>query len=105
MKQQSEGFMELKNFIGKTVIRTSDNKRMVLTEITSPKIGAKTVELGMYGQPHHYCWETIGGDPFSNGYLVFEDASLAEPFRKAYDAYCRTEDAYWESYGYWMRKS
>lgn len=103
--RSGSGIMELEDFIGKVVIRTSDKKQMILTEITSPKIGAKTVELGTHGHPHHYCWETIGGDPFSNGHLVFEDTSLAEPFKKAYDAYCRTEDAYWESYGYWMRKS
>ena len=25
-------------------------------------------------------------------------------FKAAYDAYCRSKDAYWEEYGYWFRK-
>ena len=97
--------MELKEFIGKIVIRASDKKRLFITEITAPKIQAQTVEKDSFG--HHTCygWETINGDPITNGYLVFEDESLTEPFKKAYDAYCRTEDAYWENYGYYMRKS
>ena len=97
--------MELKDFIGKIVIRASDKKRLFITEITAPKIQAQTVEKDSFG--HHTCygWETINGDPTTNGYLIFEDESLTEPFKKAYDAYCRTEDAYWENYGYWMRKS
>ena len=96
--------MELKDFIGKIVIRASDKKRLFITEITSPKISAQTVEKGEFGYPACYSWDTINGDPITNGYLVFEDPSLTEPFKKAYDAYCRTQDAYWEEYGYWMRK-
>ena len=97
--------MELKDFIGKIVIRASDKKRLFITEITAPKIQAQTVEKDSFG--HHTCygWETINGDPITNGYLIFEDESLTEPFKKAYSAYSRTEDAYWENYGYWMRKS
>ena len=91
-------------FIGKIVIRTSDKKRLFITRITSPEIETQTVEKGQYGHTC-YCWPTINGDPFSNGYLVFEDASLTEPFKKAYDAYSRTEDARLEEYGYWMRRS
>ena len=30
--------------------------------------------------------------------------TLLEPFKKVYDTYSRTEDAYRENYGYWMRK-
>lgn len=97
--------MELKDFIGKTVIRTWNNKRFFITEITAPQISAQTVEPDEHGHYTCYCWETINGDPFTNGYLTFEDPSLTEPFKKAYDAYCSTEDAYWENYGYWMRKS
>ena len=97
--------MELKDFIGKIVIRASDKKRLFITEITAPEIEAQTVEKDSYGHYTCYCWETINGDPITNGYLVFEDESLTEPFKKAYDAYCRTEDAYWENYGYYMRKS
>ena len=97
--------MELKDFIGKIVIRTWDKKRLFLTEITAPEIQAQTVEPEAHGYHSCYSWETINGDPFTNGYLIFEDASLAEPFKTAYDAYCRTEDAYWESYGYWLHKS
>ena len=97
--------MELKEFIGKIVIRASDKKRLFITEITAPEIEAQTVLPEAHGYHSCYCWETINGDPITNGYLIFEDESLTEPFKKAYDAYCRTEDAYWENYGYWMRKS
>lgn len=96
--------MELNDFIGKNVIRASDKKRLFVTAITAPEIKAQTVETDTYGQHTCYCWRTINGDPFSNGYLIFEDSSLLEPFKKAYNAYCRTEDAYWEEYGYWMMR-
>lgn len=97
--------MELKEFIGKVVIKTYNNQRCILREITSPSIGVITVEPDQHGHHTCYCWDTINGDPFKKGYLVFEDPSLAEPFRLAYDAYCRSEDAYWEEYDYWMRRS
>lgn len=97
--------MELKAFIGKIVVNPTTKRRYVLDEITAPEIKAWTVDTNAYGHHSYYCWETINGDPFTNGYLVFEDASLMEPFKAAYDAYCRTEDAYWENYGYWLHKS
>ncbi len=96
--------MEIKDFIGKTVIRASDKKRLFITAITSPEIKAQTVEPEANGHHFCYCWKTINGDPISNGYLVFEDARLLEPFKKAYSAYCRTKDAFWEEYGFWLRK-
>ena len=98
--------MELKDFIGKIVIRATDKKRLFITEITAPKIVAQTIEKDVYGHYTCYSWETINGDPITNGYLIFEDESLTVPFiKEAYDEYCRTEDAYWENYGYYMRKS
>ena len=96
--------MELKDFINKTVIATYDNKKMFLTEITSPYIGTQTVERDRNGYYTCYSYETINGDPFERGILVFEDPKLLPLFREAYDKYCRTEDAYWESYGYWLHK-
>ena len=96
--------MELKDFVGKVVISTKTNRRFYLREITSPKIGAVTVAPDADGHHAFYSWNTINGDPFSIGSLVFEDKSLLEPFLKAYDAYCHTEDAWWEDYGYWMRR-
>lgn len=96
--------MELKDFIGKVVVAPHNGERFLIDEITAPEICVATVKLGSSGQPRHYAYETINGDPFSRGTLVFEDASLLEPFKAAYDAYCRTEDAYWETYGYYMRK-
>lgn len=96
--------MELKDFIGKTVIRTSDKKRFFITEITSPEVNVQTVQPDARGHHACYSFKTINGDPISNGYLVFEDASLTEPFQIAFKAYSRTKDAYWEEYGYWMRK-
>jgi hypothetical protein len=97
-------FMELKDFIGKIVISTHSKKRYVLDEITAPEITVHTEEHNQYGGYSYYCWETINGDPISNGNLVFEDQSLTEPFKAAYKAYCSTEDARWENYGYYLMK-
>ena len=96
--------MELKDFIGKVVISSYSKTRYVLTEITAPEISVRTEKPNERGYYSHYCWETINGDPISKGDLVFEDLSLTEPFKAAYNAYCRTEDAYWENYGYYMRE-
>lgn len=96
--------MELRGFIGKIAIAPKTGERFLIDEITAPEICVATVEIGPYGYPRHYAFETINGDPFSRGTLVFEDISLLEPFKAAYKAYCRTEDAYWETYGYYMRK-
>lgn len=97
--------MELKDFIGKTVISTSTKRRYVLTEITAPEIKVRTEKPNRMGYYEHYCWETINGDPITNGDLAFEDPTLTEQFVATYAAYSRTEDARWENYGYWLRKS
>ena len=68
--------MELKDFIGKIVIRATDKKRLFITEITAPKIVAQTIEKDVYGHYTCYSWETINGDPITNGYLIFEDKSF-----------------------------
>ena len=95
--------MELKDFLNKVVV-TRQGRRFYLHEITSPTIRVVSTEPNPQGHYEFYRWPTINGDPFATGALRFEDESLALPFRKAYDAYQRTEDAYWEEYGYWMRK-
>lgn len=96
--------MAFEEYIGKIVVGTETKRRFVLTKVTAPAIHARTAEVNSSGYPSHYVWETIGGDPFTGGKLVFEDTSLNEPFKAAYAAYSRTRDAYWEDYGYWMRK-
>ena len=96
--------MELKDFIGKTVISTATNRRFRIQEITSPEIEVVTLEPEASGYYGTYVFRTINGDPFSTGRLTFEDPSLAEPFGEAYEAYCRTEDARWEEFDYWMRR-
>ena len=96
--------MELKEFIGKVVISTQSKERYVLQEITAPEIEVRTEKPNERGYYSYYCWETINGDPISRGDLQFEETSLTEPFKAAYTAYCRTKDAYWESYGYYMRR-
>ena len=96
--------MELKDFIGKVVVNTSTKTRYVLERIPAPCIEGSTVATDPKGRHTFCCWPTINGDPVSTGVLVFEDPSLTEPFKAAYEAYCHTRDAYWEEYGYWMRR-
>ena len=96
--------MEIKEFIGKIVINAKTKERYILSSVTSPCIEVKTVKLNECGCPSCYRFETINGDPFERGVLIFEDVSLAAPFKKAYEEYSHSEDARWEEYGYWMRK-
>ena len=96
--------MKLKDFIGKVVIGTETKRKYVLTEITSPEIGARETVPTANGYYRTICWKTINGDPFERGILRFEDASLEAPFRQTYDAHCRSKDGYFEEYGYWMRR-
>ena len=96
--------MQISDFIGKVVIEAESQKRYVLKEITSPYIAAREEQVHENGRSGSYIWPTINGDPITTGTLVFEDLSLTEPFKKAYSAYCHSRDAYWEEYGYWMRK-
>ena len=96
--------MELKDFIGKVVIGTAPKRRYVLRKITAPCIEVSTVDKDAQGRCAFYAWPCINGDPISTGALRFEDESLTEPFIKAFEAYIHTEAAYWENYGYWMRR-
>ena len=96
--------MELNDFIGKVVINVHTKRRFILHRITSPEIMVYAEDDAKNGRFSCYCWRTINGDPFTNGDLIFEDESLNEPFKTAFDAYNRTRDAYWEEYGYWMRR-
>jgi hypothetical protein len=96
--------MELNSFIGKTVISTSTHNRYVIEKITSPYIGVRSEKPNSSGCHSHYRFECINGDPITNGHLVFEDQSLTEPFKEAYNAYCHSKDAYCEEIGYWMKK-
>lgn len=96
--------MDLKKFVGQVVISSVTKRRFILKNITAPEIGVVSETPGTSGYPEHYVYGTINGDPISTGTLVFENPALTEPFKAAYKAYCRTEAAYWESYGYWMRR-
>ena len=94
--------MEIKDFIGKVVIVPKTKKRYVLKEITSPYIAVQ--EENNVNSGISIIYDTINGDPFEKGILIFEDTTLAELFKAVYDAYCRTKNAYYEEIGYWMRR-
>lgn len=96
--------MELKDFIGQVVISATSNRRYKIYRITAPEIGVVTETPGSSGYLEHYCFRTINGNPIATGVLVFENPALTEPFKAAFDAYERTEDAYWENFDYWMRR-
>ena len=97
--------MELKSFIGQVVISTATGRRFKINQITSPEFKVVTEAPGPSGYLENYTFPTINGDPISNGSLVFENSAFTEPFKAAYAAYCRTEDAYWEEYDYWLHRS
>lgn len=97
--------MELKDFIGQVVISAATNRRFKVTRITAPEIKVASEKPGTSGYPAHYVYPTVNGDPISTGELVFENPALKEPFQAAFEAYCRTEDARWENYGYWMGRA
>jgi|GEM_PF-1672560 len=97
--------MEIKDFIGKTVVDPKTNKKYVIYEITSPLIETSLPEPPQTGSRIVYRYHTINGDPFSSGELVFEDASLLAPFLKAYDTHCRSEEGRMEEYEYWSRRA
>ena len=96
--------MEIKDFIGKVVVSSATKRRFFIREITSPEIIVQTAEPDVSGHFTRHRFRTINGDPITTGDLLFEDSSLNELFKTAYDEYSRTEDAYWEEYGYWMRR-
>lgn len=96
--------MEIKDFIGKIVIRTDNNQRYKLYEVTSPTIEIIDLKPKSNGVCTVYRYHTINGNPFETGQLKFEEDNLGAQFKTAYDAYCRTKDAYWEEYGYWLRR-
>ena len=95
--------MKITDFLGEVVICPGTNKRYVITEITSPYITAREEKPGGNGYYKHYRWDTVNGDPISNGSLVFENSALNEIFIKSFDEYSHSRDAYWEEYGHWMR--
>jgi hypothetical protein len=96
--------MELKDFIGQVVICAATKRRFRLYEITAPETCVVTEKPGSSGYLEHYTYRNINGNPISTGVLLCEKPELTEPFKAAFDAYERTEDAYWENYGYWMRR-
>lgn len=96
--------MKINDFIGKIVINSKNGTRYRLCEIASSYISIVQDCVSEAKYPKRYVFETINGDPVSDGRLVFEDESLKEPFKIAFDNYCRSKDAYWEDYGYWFRK-
>ena len=96
--------MEVRDFVGKTVICSSTKERCRLERITSAYIDVATERPNTSGYLSHYRFECTSVDPISSGTLVFEDTSLTELFKKAYEEYCYTGNAYYENYGYWLRR-
>ena len=90
--------MELKKFIGKVVQSIISKRRFVLTEITATVIRARGEKPNSRGRYDNYSWDTINGNPFSLGHLVFEEASLTEAFIKAFENYCNSLKGRWERY-------
>lgn len=96
--------MKINDFIGRVVIDAKTGARYILREITSPSISIVSEQPDGSGRLKRYTFNTINGDPVSKGVLIFADESLTDAFRTVYAEYCRTRNAYWEDYGYWMRR-
>ena len=96
--------MELKEFIGQVVFTRDSKRRFLIKEITAPEICIVSEKPGISGYPEHYAYQTINGDPITNGSLVFENPALKEPFIEAFEAYSHTEDARCERYFYWLQR-
>ena len=94
--------MELKDFVGKVVISTKTRTRYILTKIHAVYIQVGTEKLNEYGTRSSYLFKTENGDPFSRGVLSFEDVSLTEAFKQAYNEYCRSEFGRAEAYWHWL---
>jgi hypothetical protein len=65
-----------------------------LANINASFISVEQLVPNELGCHPHYRYETINGDPISNGYLLFEDSSLTEPFISAYKKHCKSEAGY-----------
>jgi hypothetical protein len=96
--------MTIKDFIGKIVISAKTKRRYTIYEITSPYIIVKSEKPDSSGYHSHYRFDCINGDPITNGDLIFEDEALVESFKRTYNDYCHSKDAYYEEIGFWMRK-
>ncbi len=78
---------DMNKYIGKEVVIKSLNVCGHLTEITGAKIEVKTESMG---------WRVFmtgtgqGDNAIANGYVVFADPSLTEPFIKDYEEYRHT---------------
>lgn len=92
------------DFIGKVIISDQTNRRYTLYQITSSYIDVKSIEPNESGYHPHYRFEFMSKDPITEGRLCFEDVSLKESFIKVFNDYSHSKEAYWEDYGYWMRK-
>ena len=107
LRQRAKGdpmALLLKDFIGRVVVEPGGGKRYAITCLENPRIGVVTLEPDSEGHRTHYSYPTVSGDPFRQGRLVFEDPVLDKHFARVYDAHCRSQAGYWESYGYWLRR-
>lgn len=93
--------MKIDDFINKVIIEKETQRRFLLYDITAPII--EYVEESFYddGPATIYRYHTKDGGHFLTGDLVFEDTELTEPFKKAYERHCQSEDGCWELYCYW----
>jgi len=96
--------LTLKDFVGQIVIKISDQKRYIVTDITANEFKIRELTPDKNGHCGNWSFECISSNPIEDKFLKFEDPGLDCVFTEIYDAYCRTEDARWESYGYWLRK-
>lgn len=93
--------MELKDFIGKTVVGKNPRWRYTLYRIDAVEIAAQALP------PNSGCyvWRT-GTGPYDNaiarGTLEFEDPALYEPFKALYETYIHSEAGRVEAYMYYL---
>ncbi len=99
--------MVLQDFIGKVVMKAHNHERFVISELDGAGISIRSEKPGSHGCFSYYFYETgtaSYNEAVSNGYLLFEDSTLTEPFKRIYNKYCCSEDGRWDRYIYWMNK-
>ena len=98
--------MELKDFIGKTVISSETHYKYIIDQIDGVAFNVHEAKPNDSGYHSHYSFMVGTGpddNPIARGTLVFEDESLKEPCLEAFYSSINNQGRY-DQYSYYMSK-